>query len=113
MNVVPLTAALGLAAVFSAFGQEPVASPPTPLSQLLAEAGETNPHISAADHGAPAARQMAPQVTTRPEVHLPAVECGQPEAICGIYQQRLCLHRRRSFSGIALSREVTGARRSR
>jgi outer membrane protein, heavy metal efflux system len=67
MNVVPLTAALVLAAVFSAFGQEPVASPPTPLSQLLAEAAENNPQISAADHGARAARQMAPQVTTLPD----------------------------------------------
>ncbi|HTF63642.1 MAG TPA: hypothetical protein VK638_13155 [Edaphobacter sp.] len=42
MNVVSLlTATLALATAFSAFGQEPVASPPTPLSQLLAEAGQT------------------------------------------------------------------------
>ena len=68
MNVVSLlTATLMLAAAFPAFGQTPVASTPTPLSQLLAEAEANNPQISAADHGARAARQMAPQVTTLPD----------------------------------------------
>ena len=68
MNVVSfLTATFVLAASLSAFGQEPVASSPIPLSQLLAEAEANNPQISAADHGARAARQMAPQVTTLPD----------------------------------------------
>ena len=68
MNVVALlTATLVLATAFSAFGQIPVASSPTPLSRLLAEAEANNPEISAADHGARAARQMAPQVTTLPD----------------------------------------------
>ena len=68
MNVVSLlTATLVLATAFSAYGQTPVASTPTPLSQLLAEAEANNPQISAADHGARAARQMAPQVTTLPD----------------------------------------------
>jgi outer membrane protein TolC len=68
MNVVPLlTATLMLAAALSAFGQAPVTSAPTPLSQLLAEAEANNPQISAADHGARAARQMAPEVTTLPD----------------------------------------------
>jgi outer membrane protein, heavy metal efflux system len=67
MNVVSLTATLVLATAFSALGQTPVASPPTPLSQLLAEAGANNPQISAADHGARAARQVAPQMTTLPD----------------------------------------------
>jgi outer membrane protein, heavy metal efflux system len=68
MNVVALlTATLMLAAAFPAFGQTPVASTPTPLSQLLVEAETNNPQISAADHGARAARQMAPQVTTLPD----------------------------------------------
>ncbi len=67
MNVVSLlTATLVLATAFSAFGQTPVVSTPTPLSQLLAEAGANNPQISAADHGVRAARQMAPQVTALP-----------------------------------------------
>jgi outer membrane protein TolC len=65
--MVSLTAALVLATALSAFGQTPVASTPTPLSQLLAEAEANNPQISAADHGARAARQMAPQVTTLPD----------------------------------------------
>ncbi|WP_260737633.1 TolC family protein [Tunturiibacter lichenicola] len=67
MNVVSLTATLVLATAFSAFGQTPAASPPTPLSQLLAEAGTNNPQISAADHGARAAKQIAPQLTTLPD----------------------------------------------
>jgi outer membrane protein TolC len=67
MNVVSLTATLVLATAFSAFGQEPAASTPTPLSQLLAEAGANNSQISAANFGARAARQMAPQVTTLPD----------------------------------------------
>ena len=68
MNVVAmLTATLMLAAAFPAFGQTPVASTPTPLSRVLVEAEANNPQISAADHGARAARQMAPQVTTLPD----------------------------------------------
>ena len=68
MNVVSLlTATLVLATAFSAFGQSRWRVRPTPLSQLLAEAEANNPQISAADHGARAARQMAPQVTTLPD----------------------------------------------
>jgi cobalt-zinc-cadmium efflux system outer membrane protein len=68
MSVVSyLTAAFVLAAALSAFGQEPPASSPTPLPQLVAEAEASNPQISAADHSARAARQMAPQVTTLPD----------------------------------------------
>jgi outer membrane protein, heavy metal efflux system len=68
MNVVSLlTATLLLATALSALGQTPVASTPTPLSQLLVEAEANNPQISAADHGVRAARQMAPQVTTLPD----------------------------------------------
>src|ERR1700730_9480616 len=67
MNVVSLTATLVLVTAFSAFGQVPAASTPTPLSQLLAEAGANNPQISAADHGARAARQVAPQATALPD----------------------------------------------
>ena len=68
MNMVSLlTSTLVLTSALSAFGQESVASPPTPLSQLLAEAGANNPQISAANYGVRAARQMAPQVTTLPD----------------------------------------------
>jgi cobalt-zinc-cadmium efflux system outer membrane protein len=68
MNVVSLlTATLVLATALSAVGQTEVASTPTPLSQLLAEAEANNPQISAADHDVRAARQMAPQVITLPD----------------------------------------------
>jgi outer membrane protein, heavy metal efflux system len=85
MNVVSLTTALVLATAFSAFGQTPVANPPTPLSQLLAEAGENNPEISAADHGARAARQMAPQVTTLPDPKFTyqQLSVGSPKPFAG------------------------------
>jgi outer membrane protein, heavy metal efflux system len=69
MNVVSLlaTTTFVLATAFSAFAQTPAAGTPTPLPQLLAEAEANNPQISAADHGARAARQMIPQVTTLPD----------------------------------------------
>ncbi len=68
MNVVSLlTAAFVLATTLSAYAQEPMASSPTPLPQLLTEAAANNPQIFAADHGARAARQIAPQVTTLPD----------------------------------------------
>src|SRR5258708_40040596 len=62
-----LTATFVLATVLSANGQGPMASSPVPLAHLLAEAEANNPQVSAADHGARAARQMAPQVTTLPD----------------------------------------------
>jgi len=68
MSVVSvLSATFVLAATLSAIAQERVASGPTPLSQLLAEAETKNPQISAANHSARSARQMAPQVTTLPD----------------------------------------------
>lgn len=67
MNVVSLTVTFVLVTAWPALGQTPVASTPVPLSQLLAEAAANNPQISAADHSARAARQMAQQVTTLPD----------------------------------------------
>lgn len=85
MNVVSWTATLVLAAALSAFGQTPAASTPTPLSQLLAEAEANNPQISAADHGARAARQMAPQVTTLPDPKFTyqQLSVGSPKPFAG------------------------------
>jgi len=86
MNVVSLlTATLVLATACSAFGQTPAASPPTPLSQLLAEAEANNPQISAASHGARAARQMAPQVTTLPDPKFTyqQLSVGSPKPFAG------------------------------
>ncbi|WP_158790803.1 TolC family protein [Granulicella sp. L60] len=85
MNVVSLTATLVLVTAFSAFGQTPVTSTPTPLSQLLAEAGANNPQISAADHGVRAARQMAPQVATLPDPKFTyqQLSVGSPKPFAG------------------------------
>jgi outer membrane protein, heavy metal efflux system len=85
MNVVSLTAALVLATAFSAFGQTPVASTSTSLSQLLAEAGANNPQISAADHGARAARQVAPQMITlpAPQFTYQQLSVGSPKPFAG------------------------------
>jgi outer membrane protein TolC len=85
MNVVSLTATLVLATALSAFGQTPAASAPTPLSQLLAEAAANNPQISAADRGARAARQMAPQVTTLPDPKFTyqQLSVGSPKPFAG------------------------------
>src|SRR5712672_2446444 len=86
MNVVSLlTATVVLTATLSAYGQTPVESTPTPLSQLLAEAGANNPQISAADHGARAARQRAPQVTTLPDPQFTyqQLSVGSPKPFAG------------------------------
>ena len=86
MNVVSLsTATLVLATALSAFGQAPVVSTPTPLSQLLAEAGANNPQISAANYGAQAARQMVPQVTTLPDPKFTyqQLSVGSPKPFAG------------------------------
>jgi outer membrane protein, heavy metal efflux system len=85
MNVVSLTATLVLVTAFSAFGQEPAASTPTPLSQLLAEAGANNPQISAADHDARAARQVVPQMTTLPDPKFvyQQLSVGSPKPFAG------------------------------
>jgi outer membrane protein TolC len=86
MNVVSfLTATLVLATGVYSFGQTPVTSTPIPLSQLLAEAAANNPQISAADHGAQAARQMAPQVTTLPDPNFTyqQLSVGSPKPFAG------------------------------
>src|ERR1700761_7056663 len=85
MSMVFLTTTLVLATAFSAFGQPPVESTPTPLSQLLAEAGASNPQISAADHGARAARQVAPQLTTLPDPKFTyqQLSVGSPKPFAG------------------------------
>jgi outer membrane protein TolC len=86
MNVVSfLTATLMLATAFSVLGQTPVASTPTPLSQLLAEATANSPQISAADHGARAAKQVVPQVTTLPDPKFTyqQLSVGSPKPFAG------------------------------
>ena len=103
MNVVSsLTATFLLAAALSAFGQEPVASSPAPLSQLLAEAEANNPQISAADHAARAARQMAPQVTTLPDpkITYQQFSVGSPKPFAGYSNSDF------AYIGIGASQEL-------
>jgi outer membrane protein, heavy metal efflux system len=103
MNVVSLlTATLVLATACSAFGQRPAASPPTPLSQLLAEAEANNPQISAADHGARAARQKAPQVTTLPDPKFTyqQLSVGSPKPFAGYTNSDF------AYIGIGASQEL-------
>jgi cobalt-zinc-cadmium efflux system outer membrane protein len=103
MNVVSLlTATLVLATALSAFGQMPVASTPTPLSQLLAEAGANNPQISAADHGARATRLMAPQVTTLPDPKFTYQQfsVGSPKPFAGYTNSNF------AYVGIGASQEL-------
>src|SRR3984893_16793843 len=103
MNVVsPLTATLVLATAFSAFGQTPVTSPSTPLSQLLAEAEANTPHVPAANHGARAARQMALQVTTLPDPKFTyqQLSVGSPKPFAGYTNSDF------AYIGIGASQEL-------
>ncbi|SRR5581483_855531 len=102
MSRVLLTVALVFAIAFSAFGQTPVASTPTPLSQLLAEAEANNPQISAADYGARAARQVAPQVTALPDPKFTYQQfsVGSPKPFAGYTNSDF------SYIGIGASQEL-------
>jgi outer membrane protein, heavy metal efflux system len=103
MNVVSLlTATVMLATVFSAFGQTPVASNPTPLSQLLSEAAANNPQISAANHGALAARQVALQMTTlpNPKFTYQQLSVGSPKPFAGYTNSDF------AYIGIGASQEL-------
>ncbi|HZY73902.1 MAG TPA: TolC family protein [Edaphobacter sp.] len=97
-----MTTALVLATAFSAFGQMPVESTSTPLSQLLAEAAANNPQISAADHGARAARQVAPQVSTLPDPTFTYQQfsVGSPKPFAGYTNSDF------SYIGIGASQEL-------
>jgi outer membrane protein, heavy metal efflux system len=94
-----LTTTLVLVAAFPAFAQTPVA---TPLSQLLAEAEASNPQISAADHGARAARQMAPQVTTLPDPKFTYQQfsVGSPKPFAGYTNSNF------AYIGVGASQEL-------
>ena len=97
-----LTTTLVLVAAFPAFAQTPVASPSTLLSQLLAEAEASNPQISAADHGARAARQLAPQVTTLPDPKFTYQQfsVGSPKPFAGYTNSNF------AYIGVGASQEL-------
>ena len=85
MNVVFWTATLVTVSAFAAYAQETVASTPTPLSQLIAEAQANNPQISAANHEAQAARQISPQNATLPDPKFTyqQLSVGSPKPFAG------------------------------
>jgi outer membrane protein TolC len=97
-----LTGTLVLATASSAFGQTPAVSLPTPLSQLVAEAEANNPQISAADHGARAARQVAPQVTALPDPKFTyqQLSVGSPKPFAGYTNSDF------AYIGIGASQEL-------
>jgi outer membrane protein TolC len=103
MNVVRFaTATLMLASTLSALGQEPLASTPTPLSQLLSEATSNNPQLAAADHEARAARQMVPQATTLPDPKFTyqQLSVGSPKPFAGYTNSDF------AYVGIGASQEL-------
>ena len=102
MNVVFWTATLVLVSTFSAFGQEAATSTSTPLSQLLAEAQANNPQLSAADHEAQAARQVAPQATTLPDPKFTYQQfsVGSPKPFAGYTNSNF------SYIGVGASQEL-------
>lgn len=103
MNVVRFaTAMLVLASTLSALGQEPLASTPTPLSQLLAEATSDNPQLAAADHEERAARQMVPQTTTLPDPKFTfqQLSVGSPKPFAGYTNSDF------AYVGIGASQEL-------
>jgi outer membrane protein, heavy metal efflux system len=77
-------------------------SVPTPLSSLLAEAAGNNPQVSAADHEARAARQMAPQVATLPDPKLTyqQLSVGSPKPFAGYTNSDF------AYVGIGASQEL-------
>jgi outer membrane protein TolC len=72
------------------------------LFQLLAEAEANNPQISAADHGARAARQVAPQMTALPEPKFTyqQLSVGSPKPFAGYTNSDF------AYIGIGASQEL-------
>ncbi|WP_251106332.1 TolC family protein [Alloacidobacterium dinghuense] len=97
-----LTITLVLAVASPVLAQEAAVSSPTPLTQLLAEAEASNPQISASDHEARAARQMAPQVTTLPDPKLTYQQfsVGSPKPFAGYTNSDF------AYIGIGASQEL-------
>lgn len=82
------SAAMVFAAQSCAFAQDvPVTS--TPFAALIAEAESSNTQIAAAEHGARAARQVAPQKTTLPDTKLTLQQfsVGESATVRRVHQQ--------------------------
>ncbi len=83
------------------FAQE-AAVTPTPLAALIAEAESSNTQITAAEHGARAARQVAPQKTTLPDpkLTLQQFSVGSPRPFAGYTNSNF------GYIGIGASQEL-------
>lgn len=83
------------------FAQD-VSVTPTPLAALIAEAESSNTQITAAEHGARAARQVAPQKTTLPDpkLTLQQFSVGSPRPFAGYTNSNF------AFIGIGASQEL-------
>lgn len=103
MTVATSAAVTGaLAVALSAFGQAPVTTAPTPLSQLLAEAEGNNSQIAAAHDAWQAAKQVPRQVSTLPD---PAFtyqnfSVGSPKPFAGYTDSNF------AYIGIGASQEL-------
>ncbi|MGH9475704.1 MAG: TolC family protein [Terriglobales bacterium] len=103
MTVASLAAVLlTLVLMSSAFGQTPGASRPTPLPQLLAEAGKNNSRITAADDAWQAAQQVPRQVSTLPdpEFTYQMFSVGSPGPFAGYTNSNF------AYAGIGASQEL-------
>lgn len=103
MSVASLAAAtVALAAALSAFGQAPMTTAPTPLSQLLTEAEGNNSQIAVARDAWRAAKQVPRQVSTLPDPTFTYqnFSVGSPKPFAGYTNNNF------AYVGIGASQEI-------
>jgi cobalt-zinc-cadmium efflux system outer membrane protein len=85
MQLALLRSAAMVLTIHSCVFAQDMAVPPTPLVALIAEAESSNTQITAAEHGARAARHVAPQKTTLPDpkLTLQLFSVGSPRPFAG------------------------------
>lgn len=102
MKLALFRSAVMLLAVHACVFAQDVAVPPTSLVALIAEAESSNTQIRAAEHGARAARQIAPQKTTLPDpkLTLQQFSVGSPRPFAGYTNSNF------AYIGIGASQEL-------
>lgn len=97
-----LTTMLLLASLLPVFGQQDSGSAPTPLPELLAEAGRNNSRISASDDAWQAAKQIPRQVSTLPDPTFTYqnLSVGSPRPFAGYTNNNF------AYIGIGASQEL-------
>ncbi len=102
MKLTLLWSAAMVMTVHSCVFAQDVAVAPTPLAALIAEAESSNTQITAAEHGARAARQVAPQKTTLPDpkLTLQQFSVGSPRPFAGYTNSNF------TYIGIGASQEL-------